>query len=97
MPTPQCSKVPKVGEAAFKKEMLPHIWDRRGQTFLMENTNFPKAKLEDSFKLPPEVRSKLFDEFCKVDANDSGSLDPQEMSDLFSRLALNVSDQVWFV
>ena len=40
------------------------------------------------------MRSKLFDEFCHVDADDSGALDPNELKTLFHRLALDLSDSV---
>ena len=89
-----CSKVPKAGDPAFKKENLPFIWEKSGAKFLADTAHQHGRKVQDSFKLPPEVRSKLNDEFCIVDADGSGALDPQERSDLFARLALQVSDQV---
>lgn len=88
------SKVPRAGEANFKKEMLAELWERDGARFLEDSSHKRAPKLQDSFKLPPEVRSKLYDEFCIVDADGSGALDAGELSDLFSRLALSISDQV---
>jgi hypothetical protein len=87
--------VPKDGDPFFKKEMLPQLWEQRGMEFLAETTPTHNRKMLDSFKLPPEVCSKFYDEFCIVDADGSGALDAQELSDLFSRLALKVSDQVY--
>lgn len=74
--------------------MLATLWERDGARFLEESSGKRAAKMQDSFKLPPEVRSKLYDEFCTVDADGSGALDAGELSDLFSRLALTVSDKV---
>jgi hypothetical protein len=89
-----CRKVPKAGDPYFKKEMLPQLWEQKGVDFLADTTPKHKRKMLDSFKLPPEVRSRFHDEFCIVDADESGALDAQELSDLFGRLALQVSDQV---
>ena len=89
-----CSKVPKAGDPGFKKEQLPRMWEAKGAHFLATTPRHAGPSLSDSFKLPPEVRSKLLDEFCNVDSNGSGALDPEEMSALFSRLALHVPMRV---
>ena len=70
------------------------MWEAKGAHFLATTPRHAGPSLSDSFKLPPEVRGKLFDEFCNVDSNGSGALDPEEMSALFSRLALHVPMRV---
>lgn len=71
------------------------MWARKGPAFLAATaTKDAKSNLADSFKLPPEVRNKLQDEFNAVDIDGSGALDAGELSGLFSRLALHVSATV---
>lgn len=70
------------------------MWEDRSAKFLAANSHYKKAAQEDSFKLSPEVRAKLYDEFCKVDTDGMEGLSPDELTELFSRLALDVSDEV---
>jgi hypothetical protein len=68
------------------------MWELKGATFLATcPAHGAKTSLSESFKLPPEVRSKLFDEFEKVDSDRSGALNSAKLAKLFHRLALDVS------
>jgi hypothetical protein len=89
--------VPKKGEPNFQKEELARMWEVHGAAFLMGCGHHTNEKWRDSFKLPPEVRAKLYDEFMAVDADQSGALDAAELSKLFNKLGLHVPNEVRLV
>jgi hypothetical protein len=87
-------KVFKAGDPFFKKEALALIWESSGRAFVSTHTAQRVDNWRESFKLPPEVRARLFNEFLLVDHDASGALDPSEMKDLFANLGLDVADEV---
>lgn len=70
------------------------LWEVHGQQFLNANTVQRNAAWRESFKLPPEVRCRLFDEFEAADSDKSGTLDAMELSELFTKLGIDVPPAV---
>eukprot|EP00892_Ulva_mutabilis_P003872 jgi/Ulvmu1/1857/UM012_0013.1 len=88
-------RVSKAGDPFFKKERLPELWELHGQEFLNMHTAAQSTAWRDSFRLPPEVRRRLFDEFQAADEDGSGALDAKELSALFRKLGIVVPPAVF--
>lgn len=73
-------------EAAASRE----LWEIHGQEFLNMHTGGHSTAWRDSFRLPPEVRRRLVDEFQAADVDCSGALDAQELGELFRKLGIVV-------
>ena len=96
-------KLPRLNDSFFKKESLPRMWEVEAQAWMRakvvsESKKDDKVSKRKAFrtvhKLSPEVRYALFDQFDKVDDDNSGSLDIGEMDMMFKSLGVPVSDVV---